>query len=53
MKVRRELETPKHRKEQHQQQLMKANQCLGDDWTVENDAEFHENPDQSYFRDIY
>jgi regulator of sirC expression with transglutaminase-like and TPR domain len=53
MKERRELEARKHREEQQQRQLMKANQCLRDDWTVESDAEFYEDPDQSYFTDIY
>jgi hypothetical protein len=53
MKVTRELEAPKHREEQQQRHLMKANQCLREYWTVESDAEFYEEPDDEYFRDIH
>ena len=53
MKARRKLEAQKHREEQQQRQLMKANQCLRDYWTVESDAEFYEEPDWRYFREIY
>ncbi|PMD22635.1 hypothetical protein NA56DRAFT_702423 [Hyaloscypha hepaticicola] len=53
MKMRRALGAPKHRQERQQRQLMKANQCLRDYWTVESDAEFYEEADDKYFRDIY